>query len=168
MERSREEIDLTVETFQTLVPQTAQRFFRTHKNDQDLLQSGYIGLWEAATKWNPDKGKFEPFARHCIRNNMLDYLRNANSMKNQTVDKSPPEEAKDYEDENIENMDAQNHDLQRRINEAWPQNSRERYVLIALSNGQSKLQIAVSLGIQQQTVQKIARRAYEGIKKEDG
>jgi len=161
MERSTAEVERLIAENQRLVRLTAQRYHPTRIHDQDLLQSGLIGLWEAATQWQ-EQGTFQPYARRCILNNMRDYLRTG-KRSIQEVNQRQPEEAEDCEDDTIDHID-----LIRRIEKAWPENSRERLVLIALSNGQSKLQIAVALGVQTQTVQKIAKRAYARIGEEDG
>ena len=46
-----------------------------------------------------------------------------------------------------------------RIRAAWPENSRERYVLLALLRGVSRQSIAAALGVQLHTVRRIAVRA---------
>ena len=164
MERNRADVDRLIAENQNLVRDTARRFLQTSAHNQDMLQCGLIGLWKAATKWK-ENGEFKHYARRSILNNMKKLYQRRKAAKNaETKSKKAEEaaEAVDYEDDTIDHID-----LVRRINSAWPPNSRERYVLIALSNGVSKQAIAVALGIEKQTVQKIAVRAYARIK-EDG
>jgi len=145
---------------QGLVYMTARRFFPQRLQDQDLLQCGLIGLWEATRIWCGD-GEFMPFARHCILNNMRDYLRGEHRAAPAT-DCQAREADHGYEDETIDRLD-----MLWRIKNAWPENSRERYVLIALSKGISKQSVAAALGVQYQTVCRIAKRALEGLEPED-
>ena len=43
-------------------------------NDDDALQCGLIGLWEACRAWD-GKRSFAPMARRCITHNIIDCLR---------------------------------------------------------------------------------------------
>lgn len=48
---------------------------------EDLVQEGYIGLYHAIRKYDENRGHFPAFARTCVRNAMISYLR-----KNKTKD----------------------------------------------------------------------------------
>lgn len=156
-ERSRAEVERIIARYQKLVCITARRYFPGLSQDQDLLQCGLIGLWEAIKTWHGE-GRFSTYASRSIRNNMKDYLR----MEHKA---SPPagrrggEPTGGYEDEVIDRLD-----MLARIEEAWPENSRERYVLIALSRGVSWHSLAAALGIQLHTARRIAMKAMEGLK----
>ncbi|MPM18376.1 RNA polymerase sigma-E factor [bioreactor metagenome] len=156
MEQSREEIDFIIREHQGLVLRTARRYFPRRARDQDLLQCGLIGLWEAARGWRKT-GRFESYARTCVYHNMLSYLR-AEKRAPIPVEELP-EEAREEESESVDRIA-----LLERISAAWPENSRERYVLIALSAGVTKTSIACALGVGLPTVRKIAQRAFEKIK----
>jgi len=158
MNRSREEIERIVSEHQGLVLRTARRYFSRRASDQDLLQCGLIGLWEAAGTWRKT-GRFESYARACIYHNMLNYLRAERQAP--IPAEELPEDAVEEETETLDRIV-----LLDRINAAWPENSRERYVLIALINGVSKTAVAAALGVQLPTVRKIMLRAFEKIKEE--
>lgn len=42
------------------------RYFPTHKGDEDVEATGFMGLWLACTKYNPIKGAFSTYAMHYI------------------------------------------------------------------------------------------------------
>ncbi len=135
-----------------LVLLTARRFFPRSQGDDDLLQCGLIGLWEAARTWR-GAGAFPCYARRCILNNMRDYLRaQQRAVPPPEVWRRDPSES--YEEEAIDRLD-----MLARIRAAWPENSRERYVLLALLRGVSRQSIAAALGVQLHTVRRIAVRA---------
>ena len=51
-------------------------FLPLHVDQEDLIESGILGLLAAAEKFNEDKGvKFKTYAFHRIRGSVLDYLR---------------------------------------------------------------------------------------------
>ena len=44
---------------------------------QDVEQEALVALWEACRRWDPERGKFPPFAKAVIRNTLIDLLRRA-------------------------------------------------------------------------------------------
>ena len=42
---------------------------------QDVEQEALVALWEACRRWDPERGKFPPFAKAVIRNTLIDLLR---------------------------------------------------------------------------------------------
>ena len=42
---------------------------------EDLIQEGYIGLYQAIQHYRKERGSFPAFAKTCIRNAMISYLR---------------------------------------------------------------------------------------------
>ncbi len=51
-------------------------YLPTHLDQEDLIESGILGLIEAAERFKEDKGvKFKTYAYHRIRGSILDYLR---------------------------------------------------------------------------------------------
>ena len=42
------------------------RYFPTHKGDEDVEATGFMGLWKACTKYDPAKGAFSTYAMHYI------------------------------------------------------------------------------------------------------
>ena len=63
-----------LEKYRPLVRTVARSVSREAARDEDALQCGFIGLWEAAERWD-GRRPFAPLARRCIRCNIMDYLR---------------------------------------------------------------------------------------------
>lgn len=117
--RQDAEAELLTDGQLRLVPLTARRFFPRLARDEDLLQCGLIGLWEASRSWS-GRGEFSSYACHCILNNMRDYLR-AESKALPPPVRQEREQADWYvEDKLIDELD-----MISRIHAAWPENSRE-------------------------------------------
>lgn len=152
----RERESKLVEQYIELVGRVARRRFASRLPDDDLLQAGRIGLWEAAKKWN-GKTPFEPFARTCIYHNMLDYVRAAG--------------AKGGTEELPENMEAGPNgweqmgdaDMLERIGRAWPVGSREHVILSNLARGIDKRTVAARMGLKTYQVTRIAKRAVKRV-----
>lgn len=45
--------------------------FPTYIHDEDIIQTGMVGLCKAADKWDEDKGGFSTYAWYSIRNTIL-------------------------------------------------------------------------------------------------
>lgn len=46
-----------------------------YKNQEEFFQIGLIGLWEAYTRFDPEKGTFPSFAQLTVRGKMLTHLK---------------------------------------------------------------------------------------------
>ena len=57
-----------VEDNMNLVYGLISKEFPTYINDEDLIQTGMVGLCQAAETWDENRGKFSSFAYICIRN----------------------------------------------------------------------------------------------------
>lgn len=150
-----EEVDKLLEQYAPLVKQTAWTVSPGAARDEDALQQGLIGLWEAALCWDGAR-PFAPLARRCIRNNIIDYLRGkrmATEGLREELAAPAAEEAESAEE------------LKERICRLFPRRSRERKILLSLLAGKKKADIALRLGISRSTVQRTARRAWEKLKK---
>lgn len=155
-----QQIDDMLHAHMGLVKKVARQYFTLKADDEDLLQCGRIGLWEAARTWTR-KAPFERYAVACIKHNMLDYLR---STKKYGPTLEPPSQEPDP-DEEAEERQLEQISIMERI-QKLPPNSRERFILTALSHGVSKSAIAVALNVDRHTVTRIAKRAWEKIKEE--
>ena len=142
--------------YRSLVDLTARRFFPRLRYDQDLLQCGLIGLWEATRSWSGE-GQFATYASRSILNNMKDHVRSERKAP-LPVDRRVPERTGEYEERLIDRLD---HTA--RIKAAWPENSRERYILLALSAGVSKQAIAAAMGTDLHTIRRIAVKAMQKL-----
>ena len=50
-----------------LVAYTISRYYPQYQYDDDIIQLGNIGLWQAILKHNPDRGTFATLATTCIK-----------------------------------------------------------------------------------------------------
>lgn len=149
-----ENVETLMEKYQYLVKHTAWSVSSAAAHDEDALQHGLIGLWEAARRWDGNR-PFEPLARRCIRNNIIDYMRRSREPEEELPeDLAAPEEA--WDEETVQ-------DLRERICRMFPRRSRERKVLLSLIAGKDKDQIAARLGVSRSTVQRTARTAWEKL-----
>lgn len=55
-----------------LVYSLISKEYRSHLNDEDIIQAGMLGLCKAADKWDESKCNFSTFAWYCIRNAIID------------------------------------------------------------------------------------------------
>ena len=152
---SREQETEIIEEHKGLVHAVAARKFYRWQFDEDLLQCGMIGLWEAAQKWS-GKGAFSSFAWACIYHNMLDYIR---SKAAQPSGEELPETI-GYEQEYF-TLDTL--DLVERINGVFPPGTREHIVLLELALGASKKDLAQSMNMDTPQVSRIAKQAVKRI-----
>lgn len=142
-----------------LVQAVACRSFPDRKEDQDLLQSGRIALWQAAVRWDGQR-PFRPYACACIHNAMAQWC------KAQSRWQSPPaasglpndESSQDWQEEVLADLA-----LAQRITSAWPPGSDEYYVLTALAAGVPKDRLAARLGCETWALTRLARRAWSRV-----
>lgn len=67
----------------TLVYFLINKHYPTFIHDEDVIQSGMLGLVEAANKFDPEKGKFSSFASVSILNSIIQYFRSQMKQNNQ-------------------------------------------------------------------------------------
>lgn len=125
--------------------------FGTAGRDQDMIQCGRIGLWRAAERWDGERD-FKPLAKKCIRNAMLNHLRQVRHW----------EPAVDiFEDVGAEDE----RDLVGAIKHTFGSGSIERDVLISLLKGTPKQDLADKYGVSRKTITRIAADAWEELSK---
>ena len=78
--RAKEEIDKLVEENIKLVGYALNIYFKKFREiypylEEDLYQEGCIGLFQAAKKYNPDKGAFSTLAMKYIRGRMTTFFK---------------------------------------------------------------------------------------------
>lgn len=150
--------DTLLEEYRWLVRSVARRHFPGRLWDQDLLQCGLIGLWQAALRWDGSRA-FQPFASICIRNAMSDYLRSL----------PPPGRDAPLEDLDLSGPElhiAEDEDLYRRIRSTWPAGSLEQQVLLGLTGPTTPRQLAHQLGIPTRRLMRTALRAWLALHSE--
>lgn len=70
-----------IEDNMKLVYTAVNKYFPVLKHDEDIIQTGMVGLVKAADKWDEKRGKFSTFATNCICNEIRIELRNRNKHK---------------------------------------------------------------------------------------
>ena len=72
--------------YKSLVRSKASRFYIIGGDDDDVLQEGMIGLYNAIGKYDESNtASFGTFAGHCINNQIISAIRSANTRKNQIL-----------------------------------------------------------------------------------
>lgn len=72
---SSQEIEQMVLDNRKLVYYIVNQRFYDLRHDDDVIQSGMIGLWRACLRFDHTKGEFSTFACHCIFNEISGELR---------------------------------------------------------------------------------------------
>lgn len=72
-----------IEENMNLVYFIIHEYFPRHINDEDIVQTGMLGLCKAADTWAEDKAKFSTYAGKCIRNAICNEFTYRNRHKNQ-------------------------------------------------------------------------------------
>lgn len=148
--------DELVESNWDLVKEVAGRHFTGRRGDDDLLQMGYIGLWEATKSWN-GSGSFREYARFCVYHNMIDHVR------------KPPRPTGEWpiEDEDGEEVmyydDLAVMELCDEINKRYQRGTDEHTILTMLAVGHDKQAVAARLGWEMWKVTRAAKRAVKGL-----
>ena len=60
-----------IEDNMNLVYSLISKEYPSYLGDEDIIQTGMLGLCQAADKWDESRGKFSTFAWYCIRNEIL-------------------------------------------------------------------------------------------------
>lgn len=58
-----------------LVYHIIHRYYPTFIGDEDIVQTGMLGLCKAAEKWDKERGIFSTYACNCIRNEIMNEFR---------------------------------------------------------------------------------------------
>ena len=103
-------INQLVENYASLIRGICRRFYLVGGTSDDLYQEGMIGLLEAMKHFDESKGTigddtFKKFATTCIKRQILDAIKHANTKKNQPLNNSIPIVRKNDEDDEFEIME---------------------------------------------------------------
>ena len=152
------ELDDMIQKYRYLIAPCAKSVRSDADQDDDAMQCGMIGLWEACKQWD-GVHKFIPFASKCIRCNIIDYYRRCKREDEPLCENTPCEEPAPSDSEDKERiMNAAKKVLRKR--------SREMAVLKALMAGKSKHVLARRLRVSKRTVHRISVRAWALVKQE--
>lgn len=72
---------------QKLVYDIVHKKFKNYINTigfDDLVQTGIVGLIKAEQKYNPEIGKFSTYAYHCIKNEIIRFVRQETRVVNKS------------------------------------------------------------------------------------
>ena len=146
-----------IEDNMNLVYSLVSKEYPTYINDEDIIQSGMLGLCKAAEKWDESKSQFSTFAWRCIRNEIaMEFRRRAKhqgvlSLDYETTDDEGGrttfgdcvvgEEDIVYIDTDVKSITA-----------------REKQVFDLCATGLSQVDVANKLGVSKQYVWKVMRK----------
>ena len=154
----KRDIDALIESNQGIVGNIARKHFSSRLPDDDLMQCGLIGLWEAAQKWSGNDD-FTPFARVCIYHNMLDYVRGLSAKK-----RTPCEElgeADEPTEDDYSGLDAA--ELCREFARVLMEDTLEYVVLSQIALNGDIRAVADILSMDVSEERKVAKRAYRAV-----
>ena len=84
-------VEELLERHKGLVNSIARTFYLKGVDRDDIVQEGMIGLLKAITTYNLQSGgSFSTYAHECIKNRLLDYVRNGTRLKNKALSDSVP------------------------------------------------------------------------------
>lgn len=106
-QQDEEIINKLVDNYASLIRGICRRFYLVGGTSDDLYQEGMIGLLEAFKNFDESRGTigddtFKKFATTCIKRQILDAIKHANTKKNQPLNNSVPIVRKNEEDEEFE------------------------------------------------------------------
>lgn len=70
-----QEVEQAIIDNEKLVYYVIHRFFSDFQGDEDIIQTGFIGLWKACISYDGFKAKFSTYAVRCIMNEIRAELR---------------------------------------------------------------------------------------------
>lgn len=146
-----------LEKYRHLVRAVAWSVSPEAARDEDALQSGFIGLWEAARRWDGRRA-FEPLARRCVRCNIVDYLRGQKKFEELTEDIQ--------EDNSIAEGQAEDIAFRALLIRLFPRRSLERKVALLLLEGRTKSEVARRLHLSRGTVYRVMRRIWRRLEQD--
>lgn len=150
------DVDTLVTSNLDLVREIAQKRFAGRRGDDDLIQMGNIGLWEAAQRWD-GSGSFRAYAYICVYHNMVDYVRKPSRLMGEWPKTDEDGEEYLYYD------DLATMELLGDINNAWPEGTQENKVLSLLAVGYDRSAVAAQMGLGVRQVARLAKRAVRPL-----
>ncbi len=95
MDKDEEIINKLVENYASIIRGICRRFYLVGGTSDDLYQEGMIGLLEAFRKFDETRGtigddSFKKYATTCIKRQILDAIKHANTKKNVPLNNAVP------------------------------------------------------------------------------
>lgn len=150
------DVDTLVASNLDLVKEIAHKRFAGRRGDDDLIQMGNIGLWEAAQRWD-GSGNFRKYAYICVYHNMIDYVRKPSRLMGEWP--MTDEDGEEY----IYDDDLAIMDLMWTIDKAWPRDTPENKVLTLLAAGYNRRETAAQMGLDVRQVIRLAKKAVRPL-----
>jgi RNA polymerase sigma factor (sigma-70 family) len=162
--RGGENVEADVEKHMHIVDEVVSRYCSNHSDwKDDAKGEGLLELWEAALTWKEKDGNFEAYARTCIRNRVLNFIRDSEMRQNVVV---LDDNIEDYTHENTAELSLLQKEaievLKNRVAEIIDSlNNREQYVLqyyILLEDRETLTQIAKRFGCHRSSIERDKNR----------
>ena len=152
-----------------LVYSLIAREYPTYLHDEDIIQSGMLGLCKAAEKWDESKSKFSTFANICVRSEIqVEFRRRAKHQGVLSLDYEVDNEGErtTFGDFIVGDEDVGYVDLGVDLDALSP---KEQLIGELLTNGVSQDEIVSRLGVSKQLIWKTIRKikAMRGYANED-
>lgn len=144
-------VEELIRRYRPMVYAAARRVAPWLRQDEDLLQCGLIGLWQAAEKWDETR-PFPPLARRCIENEMTTYLR---QLKRQVRTVPLPQAP---QDSLCREEDWAGVEIRAAVEQVTRPHSRERALALAVADGYGVSDAARRLGLSRQSARRRLRR----------
>ena len=88
---STEDIVKVVQNYKSYISSICHRFYIVGGTNEDLVEEGVIGLLEACKNYNGEslfEERFDAFAKLCIKRQIIDAIKKANTQKNKALNES--------------------------------------------------------------------------------
>lgn len=88
---STEDIVKVVQNYKSYISSICHKFYMVGGTNEDLVEEGVIGLLEACKNYNGEslfEDRFDAFAKLCIKRQIIDAIKKANTQKNKALNES--------------------------------------------------------------------------------
>ena len=85
---STEACEFLLRKYSPLVRKIARGYFLIGADEDDLIQEGMLGLYNAINTYNSDKSSFTTYCTNCVNNAMKDAVKSSNTKKNSPLNNS--------------------------------------------------------------------------------
>lgn len=148
-----------------LVYYIVNKYFYNFRGDDDVIQSGLIGLWKACKSYDPDKSKFATYASKCILNQIRLYFRHESKYTNNVSVSLDENITISNDGDEVCRYDLLEDLVAIYCMDDFELTHKETQVLHLKSKGYTDLEISKKLNLSQPYVSRIKNSAYKKIKK---